>query len=828
MPLIKKLLRYLLLLTLLGTVVGAAGLWWVYRTYSAELPDVEVLRQVQLQQPLRIYSADGKLIASIGEARRSPARYADLPDQLLQAFIAVEDARFYEHPGVDYQGILRAGWQVLRSGGEYGSGGSTITMQLARNFFLSPERRIERKIKEILLAIRIEQALSKEEILELYLNKIFLGHRAYGVAAAAEVYYGKTLSELTLAEAAMIAGLPKAPSDLNPVQNPDRARDRRNYVLSRMLEVGFISPAAFEEASQAPDFAFVHDPPVELEADYVAEMVRQEAEALLGPEATTAGYRVYTTVVSTLQEAANQSVRSGLEAYDLRHGYRGPEAHFELTEQSDPQAIAERLSGFWSVAGLVPALVLTSDAERAQLQLVDGQLAELGLEGLQWARPYITESQRGPTPKRVDAVLKPGDVVRVRRADEGGFVLSQIPAAQAALVSIDPEDGAIRAMVGGYSFARSKFNRAVQSARQPGSSFKPFVYSAALDQGFTPASIVNDAPLVYVDPWLDKVWKPQNDNSKFYGPMRLREAMVLSRNLVSIRVLEAVGIDVTRRFIMRFGFSADALPPNLSMALGTASAAPLALARGYAVFANGGFLVEPHLIVRIEDSQGQPVHQTRAARACRSCPERLAQELLAADATRDLESGAQTAARGATAPVSQVQETTETAEPADPSIPSLAVRAIDERNAFLISSMLRDVVKRGTGRAAMALGREDLAGKTGTTNEYRDAWFSGYNDHLVTTAWVGFDDFKSLGQGEFGAKAALPVWMGYMEVALQGLPQNKLVQPPGITTARVSKETGQLTWPGDPVAMLEYFRVEDLDRLGAAARQNASATYEIF
>jgi penicillin-binding protein 1A len=822
--LIKKLLRYLVLLALLGSVVGALGLWWVYHTYSAELPDVEVLRQVQLQQPLRIYSADGKLIASIGEARRSPTRYADLPDQLLEAFIAVEDARFFEHPGVDYQGILRAGWEVLRSGGEYGSGGSTITMQLARNFFLSPERRIERKIKEILLAIRIEQALSKEEILELYLNKIFLGHRAYGVAAAAEVYYGKTLADLTLAEAAMIAGLPKAPSDLNPVQNPDRARERRNYVLARMLEVGFITQAAFVEATEAPDFAFVHDPPVELEADYVGEMVRQEAERLLGPEATTAGYRVYTTVVSTLQEAANRSVRSGLEAYDLRHGYRGPEAHFELPEQSDPRAVAERLSGFWSVAGQVPALVLSSDAERAELQLVDGQLAELELEGLLWARPYINESQRGPTPKRVDAVLKRGDVVRVRRADEGGFVLSQIPAAQAALVSIDPEDGAIRALVGGYSFGRSKFNRAVQSARQPGSSFKPFVYSAALDQGFTPASIVNDAPLVYVDPWLDKVWRPQNDNSKFYGPMRLREAMVLSRNLVSIRVLEAVGIDVTRRFIMRFGFSADALPPNLSMALGTASAAPLALARGYAVFANGGFLVDPHLIVRIEDSQGRVVHQGQAPRACRSCPERLALELNAAMASPDpLNSGAQTAALELAATADE-----DTVETADPAMPRLAVRAIDERNAFLISSMLRDVVKRGTGRAAMALGRDDLAGKTGTTNEYRDAWFSGFNDELVTTAWVGFDGFTSLGRGEFGAKAALPVWMGYMEVALEGMPQHKLVQPPGITTARVSKETGQLTWPGDPVAMLEYFRVEDLDRLGAAARQNASATYEIF
>ncbi|MCB1636467.1 MAG: penicillin-binding protein 1A, partial [Xanthomonadales bacterium] len=508
-----------------------------------------------------------------------------------------------------------------------------------------------------------------------------------------------------------------------------------------------------------------------------------------------------------------------------RHSYRGPETHFELPADQDPKAVGELLNGFWSVAGLLPAVVVSSDGERAELQLGDGQLAELDLEAVRWARPYISENQRGPTPKRVDAVLKPGDVVRIRRIDDGGFALTQFPAAQAALVSIDPEDGAVRALVGGYSYGRSKFNRAVQSARQPGSSFKPFVYSAALDQGFTPASIVNDAPLVYVDPWLDKVWKPQNDNSKFYGPMRLREAMVLSRNLVSIRVLEAIGVDLARRYVLRFGFTPDAVPPNLSMALGTASAAPVAMARGYAVFANGGFLVDPYLIERIEDADSQVVFQARAARACRLCPERLALDLAAPssdDPAAISGSGAQTA------PLAGAETATETDVIEDPTGPNLAPRAIDERNAFLITSMMRDVVKRGTGRAAMALGRNDLAGKTGTTNEYRDAWFSGFNEHLVTTAWVGFDGFTSLGNGEFGAKAALPIWMAYMGKALDGVPEQRLVQPPGITTARVSKETGQLTWPGDPVAMLEYFRVEDLDRLGSEARQNASSTYEIF
>ena len=811
--------------TLFGALAGAISVWVLYRLYEPDLPDVEILKEVQLQQPLRIYSLDDRLIASIGEARRNPTPFENIPEQVAQAFIAAEDARFYEHPGVDYQGILRAGWQVLRSGGEYGSGGSTITMQLARNFFLSPERRIERKLKEIMLSLRIEHALSKQEILALYLNKIFFGHRAYGVSAAAEVYYGKTLEELTLAESAMIAGLPKAPSDLNPVQNPARAVERRNYVLARMLEEGFIDQAAFEEATSAADYAFVHDPPVELEADYVAEMVRREAEQRLGPEAITAGYRVYTTVQAPLQEAANTAVRKELIAYDRRHGFRGPEAHLELPADDSSDARRALLNGFWAIAGHLPALVVASSDERGELLLSDGQLVELGVEEVSWARRYISENQRGPTPRKVSDVLKPGDVVRVARNEEGGFELSQLPAVQGAVVSIDPEDGAVRALVGGFSFAQSKFNRAVQSNRQPGSSFKPFVYSAALEQGFTPATIVNDAPLVYVDPWLDKVWRPQNDNEKFYGPMRLREAMVLSRNLVSIRVLEAIGIPFAREYALRFGFEPDAIPPNLSMALGTASAPPIAMARGYAVFANGGFLVTPHVISRIEGPDGEVVYAATPALACKECPERIASDLLGLPEPPSADSTAQTAPAEDPEPAQLLDPSQ---QPIDEHSPVLAKRVIDARNAFLITSMMRDVIKRGTGRGAMVLGRNDLAGKTGTTNEHRDAWFSGFNDHLVTTAWVGFDQFTSLGNGEFGAKAALPIWVGFMGKALDGVPESRLLPPPGITTARVSKESGLLTWPGDPVAMLEYLREEDLERLGNASRQSASATYEIF
>lgn len=825
--LFKKLIWFGVFTTLFVALSGALTVWALYRIYQPELPDVEILKEVQLQQPLRIYSLDDKLISSIGEARRTPAAFEAIPERLRQAFIATEDSRFYEHPGVDYQGILRAGWQILRSGGEYGSGGSTITMQLARNFFLSPERRIERKLKEIMLSLRIEHALSKEEILALYLNKIFFGHRAYGVAAAAEVYYGKQLNELELAEAAMIAGLPKAPSDLNPVQNPTRAVERRNYVLARMLEEGFIDQEEFQNATDSVDFAFVHDPPVELEADYVAEMVRQEAEKLLGGEAITAGYRVYTTLLSPLQEAANDSVRKALVAYDRRHGYRGPEAHLELpTDETsdDPRAL---LNGFWAVAGHLPALVTASEAERGELLLSDGQLVELGIDEVKWARLYISENQRGPTPKKVSDVLKPGDVVRLARNEEGGFELSQLPAVQGAVVSIDPENGAVRALVGGFSFAQSKFNRAVQSNRQPGSSFKPFIYSAALEQGFTPATIVNDAPLVYVDPWLDKVWRPQNDNEKFYGPMRLREAMVLSRNLVSIRVLEAVGIAVGREYVLRFGFEPDAVPPNLSLALGTASAPPIAMARGYAVFANGGFLVTPHVISRIEGPSGEVVFTAAPPLACRDCPERIASDVLGLPDAED--SAAAPTSTALTAPVSEPGIAQILSGDAEIDLsPVLADRVIDARNAFLITSMMRDVIKRGTGRGAMVLGRNDLAGKTGTTNEHRDAWFSGFHKDHVTTAWVGFDQFTSLGNGEFGAKAALPIWVGFMGKALDGVAETPLIPPAGITTARVSKESGLLTWPGDPVAMLEYMRKEDLERLGTASRQSSSSTYEIF
>ncbi len=796
-------LRRLGLLALVSILLAAIVVYAVYRHYLPQLPDVAVLRDVRFQVPLKVYSRDGKLLANFGEARRFPARIEDVPPVLKNAFIATEDERFYQHPGVDYQSMARVGWEFIRAGGEFGTGGSTITMQLARNFFLSPERKIERKLKEMMLALKIEREISKDEILGLYLNKIFLGNRAYGVAAAAQVYYGKGLADLTLPEAAMIAGMPKAPSDLNPVQNPARALERRSYVLTRMRESGFISAEEFAQANAEPDRARLHDLPIELEAPYVAEMARLEAERVLGAEeALTGGYSVFTTVDSRLQAAANEAARSALIEYEERHGYRGPEA--AIAQGTSDAEVMATLRGLTAPGGLMAAMVLEASPESAKLKFADGSTGELPFEQMKWARRWVSSNERGPAPKNLTSVLKPGDVIRARQLPEGQWRLAQLPTVQGALVGLDPENGGIRALVGGYSFGRSKFNRATQSARQPGSSFKPFIYSAAFDKGFTAASIVNDAPIVFDIPGVEKAWRPQNDNETFSGPIRLREAMVRSKNLVSIRILDAIGVSHAQEFIAKFGFPPSSLPPNLSIALGSSSAPPLAMARGFAVFANGGFLIDPHLIERIEDANGATVFATNPPRACADCPERIAQEFALEPA----------------------------ASASDPSVVpgiNLAPRAIDARNSYLITSLLLDVVKRGTGRKALELGRNDLAGKTGTTNEFRDAWFSGFNRAMVTTTWMGFDDFSSLGEGEFAARTALPMWIGFMAEALKDVPDVAPVMPTGITTARINKASGLLTGAGDDNSMMEMFRVEDMERLargtGASGKQDP---YEVF
>jgi penicillin-binding protein 1A len=813
------------LLGFLSLILSAAALGVAYWLISPRLPNVAEIRDMRLQVPLRVLSADGKLIAVIGETRRTPKKITEIPDQLKNAFIAIEDARFYDHPGIDLVGIGRAVWLLATTNRERVPGGSTITQQVTRNYFLSPEYSATRKLSEIFLALKLERELSKDEILELYLNKIFFGYRAYGVAAAADFYYGKTLEQLTLAECATLASIPKFPSTGNPLSNPDRARQRRDYVLTRMLEVGLISQSDYNDAIRIEENAHPHEPPVEVEAPYVAEMVRVFAIEKLGNDALNNGYTVITTLDSKLQDGANRAIRDGLSVYDHRHGWRGPESKITLSDQTDTAVWNEQLAGFRTIGGLTPGLVTEVDAEQAQVYTGDGQSVSLPFASMQWASRYLTENSRGPAPRYASDVLKRGDIIRIVRGKEGEWELTQLPKAQSALVSISPENGAIKALVGGFSFSLSKFNRATQSARQPGSSFKPFVYSSAFERGFTPASIVNDAPVVFNDPSRPGgLWKPSNDDGEFEGPMRLREAMVKSRNLVSVRLLDAIGVRYAHEYLTQFGFPAESLPANLSLALGTSSLPPIAMARGYAVFSNGGYLIDPFLVDRIDNDLGEAVYQAQPKYVCAQCPERLAAQATEVNSSQDLGMLLGTTAR--TPPAEQ------------PSVTSthmhLAPRVIDAHNAFLITTMLRDVVLRGTGRGAMELGRHDLAGKTGTTNEHRDVWFSGFNSHLATTTWVGFDDFSPLGRGEFAAKTALPIWTQFMGIALEGIPEVPLTPPEGVTTIRINKATGLPSSDIDDSSVSEFFKTEDLTRLRATAQQNTSQqatdkqTFDIF
>jgi penicillin-binding protein 1A len=779
---------------------------------APDLPDVETLRDVQLQVPLRVYSQDGKLISVFGEKRRIPVRIEEVPEALKQAFIAGEDARFYKHPGVDYQGLSRAVWTLVTTG-EKSIGGSTITQMLARNFFLSLEKTFSRKTREIFLALKIERELSKDEILELFLNKILLGHRAYGVGAAADVYYGKTLDELTLAQCAMIAALPKAPSRINPITSPKRALERRNYVLSRMLELGYIDRPQYDNAVGERDNAFYHGATTELSAPYLAEMARREALATLGEEAYTGGYVIRTTIHSRLQNAANEAVMEGLEEYDQRHGFRGAEAHVELLQDATTEDWLEILGPFRPVARLVPGLVTEVDDEVALVFLGNGQTIALGLEDVKWARPFMSRDRLGRAPEKVSEVLRRGDIIRTRLHDDGRWRLGQLPDAEAALISLDPDNGAIRALVGGYDFSRSKFNRITQSRRQPGSSFKPFLYSAALNHGFTTASIINDAPIVFRDEELERTWKPQNFSEKFFGPTRLREAMVNSRNLVSIRLLRDLGVSVAREHISGFGFDPAELPPNLSMALGSANLTPLSMARGYATFANGGFLVEPHFIQSITDAAGALVYLARPAVVCRTCEnEGDRPEPPAAEAIME-EPEFRPLGIDSTEGDLNLTVVGDSSRAAGPEQRAFAPRVISEQNAYLVRSMMMDVIRRGTGVKARSLGRQDLAGKTGTTNEQRDAWFSGYNDAVVTTVWVGFDSHDPLGRNEVGGRAALPIWIEYMAEALRDVPDRPPAMPEGLAQARINPETGLLAALDNPDAIVEIFETGTLPRM---------------
>lgn len=809
-PRLRRILRWTLLTFAVLVLAGAVVAGVLYARISSGLPDVETLRDVELQEPMYVHASDGSLIAVFGEMRRYPVGIDEVPERFKQAFIAIEDSSFYEHHGVDFKGVARAVWLLLTTDDERVPGGSTITQQVARQFFLSTEYSYTRKAAEMLLAFRMERELSKDEIFELYLNNSFFGNRAYGVAAAAEFYYGKKLDELDLDEMAALAGTPKFPSSANPLSNPARSKVRRDYILERMEMLGFISPAERATAQATAMHASPHEPPIQLYAPYIAEMVRQEMVERYGAEALTRGYRVTTTIDADMQRAANTAVRNGLVTYDRRHGWRGAEQQFELGEDEGAEEASARLRGIPTQVDMVPAIVLETRDGAATVVLPSGRQVELGSED-GWGN-------RSP-----GSLLERGDMVRVYRdtdgEDEAGegdadatprYRLTQIPAAQTALVTMEARTGALRALNGGFSFAGSKFNRATQAKRQPGSSYKPFLYAAALEKGYHPASVVMDAPVVFQDR-AGNIWRPQNDDGKFIGPMRLREALVRSRNLVSVRMLDTIGVEYARNYISHFGFEKDSIPPNLSMSLGTASLTPLSIARGYAAFANGGFRVEPWLIDEVRDRDGVVIFKEEPVVACRECSGQAGSPVAAQP---DNTVGGFNFGPTTPPPAPEAADADAEAPRQVQTLPAgaeLAPRAIDPRVAWQIHSILKDVVKRGTGRQALSLEREDVGGKTGSTNEHRDAWFSGFGGGLVTTVWVGRDDFTSLGRGEYGGRAALPVWIELMEAALEDRPLTDDTPPEGMV--RVSVAANGSLLPEGSGGIQEWVKVEDLERM---------------
>jgi len=815
-----KTFKYGLIVLLTMSALSLLAVLGSYLYFAPQLPSIEGLSDIRLQVPLRIYSSDGALLGEFGEKRRTPKTLEEIPEMMQQAFLAAEDNRFYEHNGVDYQGILRAALNLLKTG-ERGQGGSTITMQLARNFYLTTEKTYGRKINEIFLAFKIERELSKQQILELYLNKIYLGKRAYGVAAAAQIYYGKELNELTTAQIAMIAGLPKAPSRYNPIINPERALTRRNYVLSRMHALDFITDEVFEQETQAGITASPHQSPIEVEAPYVNEMVRAEIVKQFGDDAYTRGLSVYTTIKDRLQLAANQSLWDGLVAYDQRHGYRGVVRHIEISkdekgELADKEVLAEALKFDSDFGPFQPALVLSIHNEDdkqqieaivpesslnsgeailgnyARILLKSGEISLLPWDGIKWARPFITFNRVGDEPKNIDDVLSAGDVIWVTRQADATWALAQTPDVQGALVAMAPNDGAIVALKGGLSFERSNFNRAAQARRQAGSGFKPVIYSAALSKSFTPASLINDAPVVFEDEALEASWRPENYSGKFFGPTRLRQALYTSRNLVSIRLLRAVGVEYATRYAHNFGFDKNELPHDLSLALGSCEVSPLQMARAYATLANGGYLVQPYLIDRIEDADGTVLFEADPAVACVACE----LEKHRAENPVALTEGAD----------DEVLVT----------LPKQAEQTLEPRLAYQMNSILQDVILRGTGRKALSLGRQDLAGKTGTTNDQKDAWFNGYHPDLVATTWVGFDQLKPLGASETGSMAALPIWIDFMKEALRGVPEKRLPRPEGLVTMKINAETGAAATDLDKDTIFEIFRSENVPKVGDA------------
>ncbi|WP_172380699.1 penicillin-binding protein 1A [Vibrio sp. Vb339] len=821
-----KFIKRLFIFTLICMILGVSTIFGFYYYVKPELPDVATLRDVELQTPMQVFSQDGKLISQFGEKRRNPVTYDEIPRHLVEALIATEDSRFYEHPGIDPIGITRAALVVAMSGSAK-QGASTITQQLARNFFLSNEKKIMRKIKEIFIAIHIEQLLSKEEIMELYVNKIFLGHRSYGFGAAARVYFGKDLPDLTLSEIATLAGMPKAPSTMNPIYSVERATNRRNVVLRRMLDEKYITQAEFDDARSEEIISKYHGAEIELSAPYVAEVARAWMVERYGEEAYTSGMKVYTTVDSKLQKAANQAAIKNLLGYDERHGYRGAEKVLWQTAQSawDQEQIVKHLKSQPTYGDLVPAVVTAVDSKSAQIWVKNQGEGTIEWQGMNWARKFLTDNRQGPAPSQAKEILAVGEQIWVRHEAVTGdevseepteesvtaesetpivWRLSQVPNANTAFVAMNPNNGAVLSMVGGFNFVHNKFNRATQSIRQVGSGIKPFIYSAAIEKGLTLASLINDAPINQWDKSQGTAWRPKNSPPTYVGPTRLRIGLAQSKNVMAVRVLREVGLDDTRNYLTRFGFDIDEVPRSETIALGAGSLTPMKVAQGYSVFANGGYYVEPFYISRIETPFGETEFEATPKVVCKDdCQQQMTTDPMADEfAEQDVDAKVQ-----------------------------YAPQVISEQNAFLVREMMYSNIWgggdwsagtgwNGTGWRAQPLKRRDIGGKTGTTNDSKDTWYSGYGPGMVATVWVGFDNHnRNLGRtkansnlgknqitgAEAGAKTAEPAWVDFMGTALAGVPAERKEIPENIVRVRIDRETGLLTNKFDSSSMFEYF-----------------------
>ena len=839
-----KLLKPALITISVTFVIGISILLGTYFYIKSDLPSVDVLKDVRLQTPMRIFTQDGKLISQYGVKRRIPLTLDQIPEQLKQAVIATEDSRFYDHPGIDPIGMMRALVNLVVTG-EKGQGGSTLTMQMARDFFLTREKKYIRKIREIILAWHMEQLLSKQEILELYLNKVELGHRAFGFGAAAQVYYGKSLNELTLAQIATIAGLPQAPSALNPISNPARSLVRRRIVLLRMLDEEYINQEQFDFAVNAPVTAKKYGAEINLDAPYLADIIYSEMIELYGKdEAETGGYQIYATVSSDMQAAAQQAVRRNLHDYDERHGYHGPVEQlwsFDVADdQNKPLSESQKseldapapwseeqmltyLQDVQTFESMHPAIVVKVNEKDIIIFNQQGKYNIIDWDGLDWARPYINDAKQGADPKTASDIVQAGALILTRqREDDLHWQLTQYPQASGAFVALDPKNGAAQAVVGGYSFYQSQFNRATQAKRQVGSNIKPFIYSAALENGYTLASVINDAPITQWQSGSGNAWRPENSPAEYDGPIRMRVALSKSKNVVSVRLLRAVGLENVAEYLTRFGFNKDDIPLDETLSLGSGSHTPLEVVTAMAVIANGGFLIQPHFIQRIENEMGEILWKANPKQACNPC--------VAPTQTNDDPEDIEALLAAEFGLAQQVEEPVN-------NILS-APRVISAENAFLVAEMMRSAVQingswdnRGTGwRTAIMMRRNDVAGKTGTTNDVRDTWFSGFTPDLVATAWVGFDDnnrrlgrttrnqnlvnknpekFNYMGNAligsESGAHVAQPAWIRFMQYALAGKPEHLLPMPTDLLTVRIDKGTGKLTNRTDKTSMFEYF-----------------------